>query len=91
MVNPIATAQQHVPQIHIRTCVNQSRLNWPLNLLFPGAEKVWCPEVIFHCNDIQDFCSGTNPPREVYMSVSLLNTVCCIRKGLSIQHLGLAL
>lgn len=41
MVNPIATAQQHVPQIHIRTCVNQSRLNWPLNLLFPGAEKVW--------------------------------------------------
>lgn len=27
MVNHIATAQWHVPQIHIRTFVNQSKLN----------------------------------------------------------------
>lgn len=34
-VDMFKSAQWHVPQIHIRTCENQSRLNWPLNLLVP--------------------------------------------------------
>lgn len=41
MVSKIAaTAQKHVPKIHIRTCVNQWRTNWPLNLLAATVESI---------------------------------------------------